>query len=122
MILISVDLPAPLSPASASTSPAASDSDTRSSACTPPKRLEISRTSSSLSLIDAPAAQPLLALIDQHRDDDDDPDGDELPEWLDVDEHQPVLDHGDDQRPDQRADDGAGAAEQAGAADHHRGD
>ena len=44
--LISVDLPAPLSPSSASTSPRATSSDTPSSATTAPKRLVASRTCS----------------------------------------------------------------------------
>ena len=44
-------------------------------------------------------------LVDQHRDDDDDADGDELPERLDVDEDQPVLDDGDDQGAGDRAED-----------------
>ena len=37
-------------------------------------------------------------------------------------ERQAVAEHADDQRADQRADDRAAAAEQAGAADHHGGD
>src|SRR6516162_10509652 len=73
-------------------------------------------------MADHPAAEPLLALIDDHGDDDDDPDGDELPEGLDIDEDQSVLDHGDDEGADHRADYRARAAEEAGAADHHRGD
>ncbi len=40
MMRISVDLPAPFSPTSASTSPARMPSDTSDSACTTPKRLE----------------------------------------------------------------------------------
>ena len=38
------------------------------------------------------------------------------------DERQTVAEDADDQGPDQRADDRAAAAEQAGAADHHGGD
>src|SRR5262245_39174691 len=47
MILISVDLPAPLSPTSATTSPAYTSKSTWSSACTAPKRLETPLVSSS---------------------------------------------------------------------------
>ena len=68
------------------------------------------------------ASEPPLALVDQHRDDDDHADGDELPERLDVDEHQAVLDDGDDESAGDGAGDGARAAEQAGAADDHGGD
>src|SRR5690242_20466761 len=122
--LIRVDLPAPLSPASASTSPGKRSKDTRSSAATPPKCFDSSRADriGCRSFIAHALGQPLLALVDHHRDDDDDADRDELPERLDIDEHQAELDHRDDQRADHRADDGAGAAEQAGAADHHGGD
>ena len=49
-------------------------------------------------------------------------DRDELPERLDVDEHEAVLDDRDDQRADHGADDRARAAEQARPADHDRGD
>src|ERR1700712_2126049 len=126
MILVKVDFPAPLSPANATTSPARRVKSTRSSACTPPKRLDKPRTSSTgscgWSLIDASSAEAPLALVDQHRDDDHHAHRDELPERLDIEEHQAVLDHRDDQRADDGAGDGAGAAEQAGAADHHGGD
>src|SRR5574337_737265 len=79
--LISVDLPAPLSPASASTSPHSRSKLTFSSACTPPKRLESPRTARIGSLIATGACeQRALALIDNDGDDDDDADRDELPE------------------------------------------
>ncbi len=120
--LISVDLPAPLSPASASTSPSARSSDTPLSAWTPPKRLDRLRTDSRWLSPSWRPREPALALVDQHRDDDDDAHGHELPERLDIDEHQPVLDHGDHQGAGDGAADRARPAEQAGAADHHRGD
>src|SRR5579883_1275228 len=100
MILIRVDLPAPLSPASATTSPASTPSDTLSSARTAAKFFETERTSSSRpgapSAIFALPRQPALALVDQDRDDDDHADRDELPERLDIDEDEPILDDGDD--------------------------
>ena len=46
MHLISVDLPAPLSPTSAITSPAFTSKSTSLSACTEPKLLEMPRSSS----------------------------------------------------------------------------
>src|SRR5689334_14384822 len=45
-----------------------------------------------------------------------------LPERLDADDHEPVLQRGRDEHPDDAAEDGPVAAEQAGAADDHAGD
>ena len=45
-----------------------------------------------------------------------------LPEGADVEQVQPVAEHADDERADQRADDAALAAEEVGAADHDRSD
>ena len=56
------------------------------------------------------------------RQHDDDADDDRLQERVDVQQVHPVADHADHQRADQRVDDGAAAAEEAGAADDHRGD
>src|SRR6185369_14869788 len=121
---MTVDLPAPLSPASATTSPGWMSNETLLSACTPPKCLETLRTArmGATSLNLTPSDEAALELVDQHGDDDDGADGDELPERLDVDEHQPVLDDGDHQCAGDRAPDRAGAAEQAGAADDDGGD
>src|ERR1700712_326854 len=96
------------------------------SACTAPKFFDRCRTSSSgvtpsKLLILARSAEPALRLIDQHRDDDDGAHRDELPERLDIDEHQPVLDDRDHQRAGYRTENRAGAAKQAGAADDHGG-
>src|SRR5688500_16292573 len=99
MHLIRVDLPAPLSPASASTSPACSRKETCCSAWTPPKRFERPRASSSgpapgcsCFILDL-ALEAAPRLVDQDRDDDHHADRDELPERLDVDEHEAVLDY-----------------------------
>src|SRR6478736_2659254 len=54
--LISVDLPAPLSPTSAITSPARTSKSTAVSACTEPKLLERSRISSSGAVVDVVVA------------------------------------------------------------------
>src|SRR5271168_2973705 len=90
--LIRVDLPAPLSPAKATTSPGCTSSETPASACTPPKCLLALRTARmgarSLSL--APSEIPALRLVDQHRNDDHGADRDELPERLDVDEDEAI--------------------------------
>src|SRR5690348_1772500 len=127
--LITVDLPAPLSPAKATTSPGWTSSETLFSACTAPKCFETLRTERmgawligvSLNLA-ASAHETALGLVDQDRDDDDRADGDELPERLDIDEDETVLDDRDDQGSCDRAPDRARTAEQAGAADHDRGD
>src|SRR5882724_8861964 len=95
--LITVDLPAPLSPATATTSPGWTSNDTLLRACTPPKCLETLRTERIVSLNGAPSHEAALGLIDQHGNDDDGADRHELPERLDVDEDQAVLDDGDDQ-------------------------
>ena len=63
-----------------------------------------------------------LRLVNQHGDDDHRADGDELPERFDIDEDETVLNDGDDERAGDRAPNGAGAAEQTGAADDHSGD
>src|SRR5579871_1573106 len=105
--LMIVDLPAPLSPASATTSPGWTSKDTLFSACTAPKAFETLRIdrigAASLNL--PPSHQPALGLVDEDRDDDDDADRDKLPERLDVDEDQAVLDDRDDQSAGNRAGD-----------------
>src|SRR3984957_7707880 len=97
--LMMVDLPAPLSPASATTSPGWTSTDTPFSACTAPKAFETSRTDKigSASLNNSSSHEAPLSLVDQHRNDDDNADGDKLPERLDVDEDQTVLDDRDDE-------------------------
>src|SRR5271156_3604106 len=114
---IRVDLPAPLSPARATTSPGCTSSETPASAWTPPKCLVALRTVriGAVSLNLAPSQKPPLCLVDQHGNDDHRAHRDELPERLDVDEHQPVLDDRDDEGAGDRPRDIAGAAEQAGA-------
>src|SRR4051812_8893189 len=123
MTLISVDLPAPLSPASATTSPACTARPTSRNASTPPNRIEAPRTCRTASVIGQLRAgvprgfrpsggrtgscgppEAFLGLVDEHRQHDDGPDRDELPERIHVDEDQPELDDRDDQRADQRAD------------------
>src|ERR1700733_3563776 len=90
MALMIVDLPAPLSPASARPSPGCTSNDTRSSACTAPKASETlgpERICPALVTL-SPTHSRTLRLTDEHRYDNDRADGDELPERLDIDEHQ----------------------------------
>src|SRR5271170_4780718 len=119
--LMMVDLPAPLSPASATTSPGWTSNDTAFSAWTAPKAFETFRTDKigSASLNGSPSHQATLSLVDEHRDDDDNADGDELPERLDIDEDQTILDDRNDERAGDRASDCARAAEQARASNDH---
>src|SRR5271170_4705813 len=90
--LIRVDLPAPLSPARATTSPGCTSSETRASACTAPKCLVALRTAriGARSFNLAPSEIPALRLVDQYGNDDHPADRDELPERFHVDEHQAV--------------------------------
>ena len=109
MHLISVDLPAPLSPSRASTSPARTSSATSSSASTAPKRFVTSRTAS------AGASRPRWALmpsappgrtlkrsstraaqdVQLDREQDHDADGHQLVEGVDVEQVEDVADDAD---------------------------
>src|SRR5208283_3557556 len=60
----------------------------------------------------------LARLADRYGDDDDDPSGDELLAVFETHQQQSVVDDADHQRADDRADHGAGAAEEARAAEH----
>src|SRR5271155_4897892 len=95
--LIRVDLPAPLSPAKATTSPGCTSRETPASACTPPKCLVALRTvrigARSLNL--TPSQKPALRLVDEHGNDDHRTHCNELPERLDVDEYQSILNNRD---------------------------
>ena len=61
-------------------------------------------------------------LVDVDGGNEDGADHDLLPERLDADDHEPVLQRGRDEHPDDAAEDGPVAAEQAGAADDDAGD
>src|SRR5208283_947091 len=60
----------------------------------------------------------LARLADRDGDDDDDSSGDELLAVFETHQQQSVVDDADHQRTDDRADHGAGAAEEARAAEH----
>src|ERR1700722_9889319 len=115
IVLIKVDLPAPLSPAKASTSPGWRVNDTSLSAWRPPKRFEICSRSNRGSLFEVSIAlfpSTFLHLINQHRDNDHYADRHKLPEWFHVDKNQAVLNHGNNQGADNRANNGSRPAEQ----------
>src|ERR1700722_12936541 len=127
MILMRVDLPAPLSPARARTSPACTVKEPSFSAWTPPKRLETFSASSTGEGVDTLSIRSTLSnlflnLINKNGNDDHDPNGHKLPKRFDVDKDQSVLDHRNDQRADDSPDDGPGPTEKAGSPDHHGGD
>src|SRR4051812_42118321 len=69
------------------------------------------------------AGAPLVAIaVERHGADDDQALDDQLPDLADIHQDQAVGQHGDDQRADQRAEDGPDAADEAGAAQDDRGD
>src|SRR5215204_5863278 len=70
----------------------------------------------------ASARAPLQPHVDEHGRDDDRADDDLLDEGGDAEEVEAVAQHGHDERADERADDGALAAEQGGPADDGGGD
>src|SRR6266851_3371048 len=107
---ISEDLPAPLSPITARISPGSKSKSALSMTST----LTFGCRCSCRHLPDP--------LIECNRDDDQPADGEFLPQHVDAGEREPVAEHADDQGTDQRADDRAAPAEQAGAADHNRRD
>src|SRR5271166_4740831 len=127
MILIRVDLPAPLSPARARTSPGQSVRETSFSACTPPNRFETFSTRNKGSGAGASAIDPILSdlflnLIYKNGDNDYNTYGNKLPKWLHVHKHKSVLNHGNDQRSDYRTNNCARPAKKTRPSDHHRSD
>src|ERR1700749_528716 len=65
---------------------------------------------------------PAPVLVDRDRGDEDHADEDVLVQRVDVDDLQPVVDLREEDGAEGAAGDGAGAAEQRGAADDHRGE
>src|SRR5918999_4398433 len=122
MIFISVDLPAPLSPSSPSTSPLRRWRLTSRSATTGPKRFvrcSTRRTSSATGLTSPDTAD---VGVGGHRDDDRQAEVEAQVVSVDALDDQPVVEHAQEQRADQRADYGARAPGQQRAADHRRRD
>src|SRR5919107_5785571 len=103
MILINVDLPAPLSPSRPSTSPLPRRRLTSRSAVTGPKRLatcSTRRTSSDT----APPPDPADVDVDDHRGEDREAEDEVQVVGIDALERQPVAQDAEEQCPDQRAD------------------
>src|SRR3954451_5114442 len=133
MILISVDLPAPLSPSSPSTSPLRRCTLMSRSAVTGPKRLEMcstrstsseARASSAVTIRSSAKAAPLSHASDVHVDDhrDEDRHAQDEVEVVGVDplQGQAVAQDAEEDRAEERADGGALAAGEQRAADDGR--
>src|ERR1700729_2368303 len=135
MILISVDLPAPLSPSSPSTSPLRRCMLMSRSAIVGPKRLAMCwtrRTSSSAvagatirspAKVSATAGSPAHARdvdVDGHCDDDRDPEVEIDVVGADALDDQAIVEDAEEQRPDEGTDYRPGAAGHQRAADDHR--
>src|SRR5262245_61505853 len=122
MVFIRVDLPAPLSPTSPTTSPGSTAKVTPRSACTAPKCFSTPWSSSRL--IGGPSSQSPLAvdLVEPDSEHQHRADRHLLIEGGDGEEVEAVLQYAHDQRADQRADDAGPSAEEIGAAQDCRGD
>src|SRR4051794_12507844 len=119
MILISVDLPAPLSPSSPSTSPLPRRRFTSRSAVTGPKRLPTFSTRRTSSDTAPPPYTPDID-VDDHRGDDRDPEDEVEVVGVDALERQAVAQDAEEQRPEHRADRRPPAAREQRAADPRR--
>src|SRR4051795_1122786 len=118
-ILISVDLPAPLSPSSPSTSPLSRRRLMSRRAVTGPKRLATFSTRRTSSDTAPPPHAPDIDVDDHRGEDRDAPDEVDVV-GVDALERQAVAQDAEEQRPEQRADRRALAARQQRAADHRR--
>src|ERR1700722_13051668 len=123
MILIRVDLPAPLSPARARTSPGCRVRETSFRAWTPPNRFDTFSASRIGEEFVVLATWSILSnlflnLINQHGNDDHDPDRHELPKRFDIHKDETVLNHGNNQSTDDRPNDRPGPSEKAGPPNH----
>src|SRR4051794_23851412 len=126
MILISVDLPAPLSPSSPSTSPLPRCRSMLRNAVTGPKRLLTPSTRRTSCPVAAPAVvsatstalpHPTDVHVDDHRDEDRDAEDEVQVVGADALDGEAVAQDAEEQRADERADRGALAAGQQRAAD-----
>src|SRR4051795_2166652 len=123
-ILISVDLPAPLSPSRPTISRSRTSRLTSVSARTLPYDLVIRsmRTRGSLMASSSRLMPALEPGMQRHHAQDDGADEDVVGEAGHADQHDAVAHDAQDQDAEHGADDGAAAARQRGAADHHHGD
>src|SRR3954453_10288445 len=133
MVLMSVDLPAPLSPSRPSTSPLRRCRLMSRSAVTGPKRLEMcstrstssdARASSGVTMRSSAKAAPLSDAsdvdVDDHRDEDRDAEDEVEVVGVDALEREAVAQDAEEQRAEQRAGRGALAAGEQRAADDGR--
>src|SRR5581483_6473157 len=124
-ILISVDLPAPLSPSRQTISPALTVRLTSFSATTVPKYFDTERASMSGTALDAMASILVHVaagvVIDEHGDEQHQAEDRLVPVVVDAGEEEALPDDAKGERADRRADDRAGAAGERRAADD-RGD
>src|SRR4051794_29764064 len=116
-ILISVDLPAPLSPSSPSTSPLSRRRLMSRRAVTGPKRLATFSTRRTSSDTAPPPHAPDID-VDDHRHQDRDTEDEVQVVGVDALEHQPVAQDAEEERAQQRAERRALAARQQRPADH----
>src|SRR3954471_11898754 len=117
IVLISVDLPEPLSPSRPSTSPLRSVRLTSRRAVTGPKRLAMCSTRRTSSANAGPLAHAADVGVDRHREDDRQAEVEVQVVGVDALDRQAVAQDAEEQRADQRADAAPGAAGQQRAAD-----
>src|SRR5688572_1903482 len=120
---MSVDFPAPLSPTRPTTSPGAISRSTPPTAVRPPNRLTMPRKESMGSTARLPFCSPnneIARLVNEYGEDNHRANDDELPERLDVQHDKACLQHGNNQRADNRAADLSLTAKQTDTPDHHR--
>src|SRR3954452_1370174 len=137
---ICVDLPAPLPPTRATTSPAWRSTLTPSTACTPPNETRMSRISTSGGGRPAPVSGTIVVgsltlvigapspraapgpRVEAHGDDEHDPDVDVLGRRVDLEQHHARTQRLHDHRAEHGAGDGADAAGERRATDDGRRD
>src|ERR1700737_3536386 len=140
--LMSDDLPAPLSPITAMISPGSTSKSQPSRAVTGPYRLISPRACStgaavvgieSVDMMVAPrrgavdivpslSAAAMRELVGGDGENHENPGDQDLVDGRYADQRQPVAEHADDQRAEQRADNRSASAEETRAAEHHRRD
>src|SRR3954468_2296306 len=121
IVLISVDLPAPLSPSRPSTSPLPRRRLMSRSAVTGPKRLDTcSTTRTSSAGTAAPLSYPPDVHVDDHRDQDRDAEDEVQVVRVDALEYQAVTQDAQEEGAEERADRGALTTGQQRAADDGR--
>src|SRR5690606_9044988 len=120
MVLMKVDLPAPLSPKRQWHSPGMTETETPLRAMTGPKLLVMSISSiRGVFMLALPGDQATDIGVQHHGQQQDDAEEDPEQRAFNAGEEQPLLHHAKDQRTQRRADDRAIAAGEQRPADHH---